>query len=147
MISRKAVKLALRSRLEAVSGIPPQAQRAFENKDFTPTSGVPYIEEEFLPQPGFLPGLSRGPAVSFGIYIVKWYGLNNTGEGDIGDGVDAILAAFPPGFTFAQLANGDSIRVRGNPAPSSGKIMPQTDGWAVCTISIPFRVQSPAQPS
>jgi hypothetical protein len=144
VVSRKAVKLALRARLEAVAGIPSAAQRAFENKDFTPTSGVPYIEEEFVPQPGFLPGLSRGPSVSFGLYIVKWYGLANTGEGDIGTGVDAILAAFPPGYTFAQLANGDAIRIRGDVAPSSGQILPQDDGWAVCTITIPFRVQTPA---
>ncbi|HEY4133504.1 MAG TPA: phage tail terminator-like protein [Gemmatimonadaceae bacterium] len=146
MVSRIAVQLALRARLEAVSGIPPKGQRAFENIDFKPTPSTPYITEQFIPQPGVLPGLTRGPSVSFGLYIVTMYGLTKNGISAIGSVVDAILAAFPPGLTFAQLVNGDSIRIRGLPAPSSGQIIPQDDGWAVCAMTIPFRVQSIATP-
>lgn len=147
MVSSNAVHLALRARFEAVNGIPSSANRAFENKDFKPTDGQIYIEEEFVPASAVLPGLSRGPVVAFGIYILKVYGIAKTGATAIRAIVDAILAAFPPGYTFAQLANGDSIRIRGNPAPSSGQILPQDDGRAVCTITIPFRCQSIAQPS
>lgn len=146
MVSRNAVHLALRARLEAVSGIPPKAQRAFENKDFQPTPGTPYLEESFVPASGVLPGLSRGPVVAFGLYVVKIYGIAKSGITAIGDVVDAILAAFPAGLTFAQLTNGDSVRIRGNPAPWAGQILPQNDGFAVCTITVPFRVQSPATP-
>lgn len=42
------VRAALRAALITASGIPPVAQRAWENRTFTPTPGVPWIRDKLV---------------------------------------------------------------------------------------------------
>lgn len=134
-----AIHLALRNRLIAVAGIPASQYRAFENKTFTPDANQTYISEEFVPGGStLLTTVSNGIRELTGLYVVKWYGIADSGITAIRTGVDAILTAFPPGYSQA-LGSGDVLRIRADTAPYAGQILPDGAGRAVCTITIPWR--------
>jgi len=143
MIDDTAIHLALRNRLLTVSGLPSTSNRAWENKEFTRTQGTAYIEEEYVPGP---PALITVPADTGtlehrGIYVVRWYGIENAGVTAIRAGVKAILAKFSYG-TRITCTDGQVVRI-GTPTgtasgPTSSQIVPTGDGWAVCTIKVPF---------
>jgi len=141
MIDHQEVHLALRNRMLTASGLPSGTNHALENRTFTP-SGTPYIEEDFVPATSARIAFPRGTIEDTGLYVVKWYGLANTGIAAIRAGVKAILAVFAPGWGMT-LGSGDVLRVENNPAPWPGQILPQPNGFAVCTITIPWRCQSP----
>lgn len=147
MIDHVAVQLALRSRLLTADGIPGSSQRSWENKDFTPTAGTTFLAEQYVPGPTtLLTTTARGVIECRGLYVVTWGGIANSGITAIRTGVDSILAVFPPGTTITTLANGDVLRVRGNPAPYAGQIIQNDAGRAACTITIPFVVLSTNAP-
>lgn len=139
MIDHSAIHLALRARLLTVSGIPDANHRAWENKSYTPVDGEPYIEEQFVPAVQFLWTMPPQGAVveARGLYVVNWFGVSNTGTNGISTGCDAILAKFTPG-TRLVLASGDIVRIRSDPAPARGQILPLEAGWASCTVNIPY---------
>lgn len=136
-----ATQIALRNQLLTVPSLPPLAST---NRDFTPTAGTVYLDEQFVGQPGVLPSMRAGPAVDFGLYILTIYGLQGDGIRTIGDLAAAILAVFTPGSPIATLANGDTIRVRGDTTPWMGQLLNQEGGRVRCVVTIPFRVQRPA---
>lgn len=117
--------------------------RALDNKTFSPVTGRPYIEEDFVPGTHALIGYpSQGSRnQEEGLYIVRWYGLENKGEGGIRRPVDALKRLFAPG-TVLTLADGSVLRMGRNSAVVAGQILPQGDGWAVCTVSIPWRADT-----
>ena len=132
-ISHTAVHLALRVRLQTVSGLPSLAS---ENKAFTPTTGRTYVEEALVPASQSLIGLTTsGPCEWDGLYVVTLHGLANTGLA-VSTLADSILAKFTPGLTLTST-NNETIRIRGTPAPWRGQVL-TADGWAVCTITIPY---------
>jgi hypothetical protein len=143
MIDDTAIHLALRNRLLTVSGLPSTTNRAWENKKFTPTQGSAYITDSYVPGP---PALITVPADTGtlehrGLYVVQWYGIEYDGFTNIRTGVKAILAKFSYG-TRITCTDGQVVRI-GTPrgvasGPTSSQIVPTGDGWAVCTIKIPF---------
>jgi hypothetical protein len=136
MVNHKALQLAFRARLLTLSGLPDD--RAWENTQFTPRVGHPYIEEEYLPAPGTLRGFTQGGvAEDTGMYVVRWYGLANT-DLAIVDDVHALLALFPPGLALTTTA-GDTAHVRGDVMPSRSPLRADGPDWIVCTVTIPFR--------
>lgn len=141
MIDHEAGHLALRTQLVAISGLP--SARAWENKDFTPTAGTPYIADQYVPATHrLLTTMAQGgSAVETGLYVIQWFGLKGSGISAIRTGAAAILAAFAPGSSFATTA-GDTIRVRTDTAPVPGQILPLDKGWAVCTTKIPWQAYS-----
>lgn len=140
-IDYTAVRLALRAQLLTLSAVLP-AQRAYENVAFTPTTGQPYLEEDFVPGSVALLGLVSGGTVeTTGLYVVKWYGVQNTGTNAIESGVTAILNAFPPGSTLP-LPSGEVVRVRGDHAPYRGQALSLDTGWTCVPVTIPWRVYS-----
>ncbi len=140
MIDDAAIHLAMRTRLLTTSGLPDANNRAWENKKFTPIAGTQYLEDEYVPGGTSIVSVTvdTGTLEARGFYIVKWYGIENAGIGTIRAGVKAILAKFSIG-TRITCSDGNVVRVMGKPiGPSSSQIVPTGDGFAVCTIRIPF---------
>ncbi len=142
MLDDEAIMLALRNRLLTVSGIPAAANRVKVNKSYTPIAGVPYVEEDYVPGP---PALKSFPAQggtieARGLYVVRWYGIEDKGSAAIRAGALTILAKFAIGTTMS-LSSGGAVRITGTPfGPYAGAIRPTGDGFAVCTITIPYVV-------
>lgn len=115
---------------------------AKENTAFTPIAGRPYLVEEFIPTTNTLRAgpSANGVREESGLYDLRWYGLANTGVLGIRQAVDALAARFTPGTTLT--AGSDVVRVRGDLAPFSSHIGAGDDGWALCVLSIPWRVYS-----
>jgi hypothetical protein len=117
--------------------------RALDNKPFTPVSGRPYIEEDFVPGGHALIGYpSQGSRnEESGLYVIRYYGLEGKGEGGIRRPVDALKRLFAPG-TVLSLSDGTAVRMSRDSAAVAGQILPQGDGWAVCVVSIPWRADT-----
>lgn len=114
--------------------------QAWENIEATPLTARWYLEEEYLPGPSNLLGTSRF-LECFPTYIVKLYGLSNTGITALYRGADAVLALFPPRQAFT-LSTGDVLRVRTNPAPSRGQLIPLAAGRAAIVVTVPLRAET-----
>lgn len=120
----------------------PATRKLDDNLDFTPVAGRPYVECEFVPAPV---RLRTGPAQGGtneleGLYKVRWYGLANTGAQSIRNAVKALEALFTPGTAFT--AGADAVRVRGDVGPFATPITQRAGGWALCVLTIPWRVYS-----
>lgn len=114
--------------------------RGWDNEGFVPTPGRPYVEEDYVPTVGALLGLiAGGTTEDVGSYMLRWYGLSNTGIPGLTKGVDALLQQFAPGNAFP-IGNGDTIRIRGDLKPSRGQILPAGEGWNVIRVQIPWRL-------
>lgn len=138
-----ATHLALRGQLLTAAALPEAC--AWENVDFTPPTAAEYIEEEFVPAtPTLLTTVSHGVLESPGLYVAKVYGFANTGAAAIRTITTSILGVFLPGSALT-LGNGDVVRIRGDVAPWAGQILPQGNGRAVSTVTVPFRVYSTNQ--
>lgn len=116
------------------SGLP--VLRGGDNARFEPVPGRPYIEAELVPATTTqrTAPASNSHIEETGLYVVRWYGLANKGSTAIRRSVDAIKRLFAPGTAF--VIGGDAVRVRGNPGPQAGQILPQDGGFAVCTVTI-----------
>lgn len=114
------------------------AGRSWENVDFTPSTGSPYISEQFVPAASRLIGVASGGTVEeTGLYVVTYYGLANYGFGAIRRVIDAYKARFAPGTSIA--VGSANVRVRGDTSVYSGQIIPLDDGYASCQLTIPWR--------
>lgn len=122
------------------SGLP--ALRAFDNLAFEPTPGRPYVEADFVPATATLrTGPAQGGTQELtGLYVIKWYGLSNTGAANIRKAVDALGALFTPGTTLT--AGSDVIRIRPDQAPYPSQITQRAGGWALCVLTIPWRIHT-----
>lgn len=142
MATRKEIHLALRGLLLAAVGLP--ATRVFENvapNPNPPPAGTPYVVESNVPATStVLTATMQGGGVRSdeGLYIAQYFGLAGTGIGSIDDGVDAILAAFPPGKAIP-LSRG-VLRIKGQPAPWAGGLTPLTTGFSFVTVTLPWWV-------
>ena len=114
----------------------------WNNRAITPIAGRPFLEEDFVPAGAQLKTLVKSGQVDYdGLYVLRWYGLADTGPEAIAACADAVLAAYPPGYAVT-LSNGDPLRIRTDVAPYRGAIQPGEPGWAVCTLTIPYRVST-----
>jgi hypothetical protein len=148
-MNHDAVHLALR--LRAKPALP--TARAYENVEFTPTPGVEYVEEDFVPATSELRSAtaSQGTVQDEGLYVIRWFGVAGTGTTGVGamsQSITALLARFAPGSSIT-ASDGTVVRIKERPAPWRGQIIPNLiPGRAVATITIPWRVYStnPALP-
>ena len=121
-------------------GLP--ASRAFENANFTPVTGVPYVEENYLPGPssqvtiGPLGELEIFPMYSLKVNVPTLTGINADGRY-----ADALLSLFTP-RTAITLSNGDVLRVRTDTGPYRGQRLPSAPGFSVIPVTIPFRLRT-----
>jgi hypothetical protein len=118
------------------------ALRARENVIFQPIDGRPWVEEEFIPAGGTLTAgpYANGVREETGLYVVRWYGIANTGALGLRRAIDALAARFACGT--AMVAGSNVVRVRGDVAPFASRIAPRDDSWAVCSLTIPWRCYS-----
>lgn len=121
-------------------GLP--AIRGYENIPITPVADEPYCEEEYLPG-----GMTTATLGNFGTleatptYVVRLYGPQRTGMDALRRTADALLTHFAP--TTPISVAGHTVRVRSDVAPTPSPLGQTEDGWAVITVSIPLRVQTP----
>lgn len=121
-------------------GLP--AHRAWENTDFTPVSGKPFVEEDYVPATNTLITLpaDTGQLEETGLYILKWYGLATYGVTAIRKSIDAVKALFAPGT--ALTAGSNTVRVRTDTGPYAGQLLPQGNGWSVVVLTVPWRTRT-----
>jgi len=119
-------------------GIP--TLQAWENMAFEPQTGRPFVEGDYVPATTQLLSCpsAGGTVEETGLYVTRWYGLAGTGLLALSRAASALLALFPPGGTLT-LANGSALRWRENPGPWRGQARPDLPGWAVVTVTIPWR--------
>lgn len=113
--------------------------RSFENKAVSKVVGRPYVDENFVPGTH---ALLTAPAQSgiveeTGLYVLTFFGVENTGHLGIRKPLDALKALFAPGTVIP--AGSASVRVRGDTSTQVGQIIPQGNGWAACQIRIPWQ--------
>ena len=115
---------------------------AWDNVMLTPTGGRPYLEESYIPATSSLVSApaTGGTAEDTGLYVIRWYGLANTGLGSLAAPASAILELFKPG-TALTVADG-TVHVRGDIGPFGGAIRGDLPGWSVVTVTIPWRLYS-----
>jgi hypothetical protein len=120
-------------------GLP--SSRAWENKGFEPTPGVPWVREEFLPGPttqvtlGPQGELESTPMYALHVHLPADSGLAPKRY------VQALRALFAP-RTAIPLANGDVLRVRSDTGPYPGQLQQSQPGFAVQPFTIPLRIRS-----
>lgn len=135
ILSHTAVQLALRTRLQTVSGLP---SVSYEGKAFTPATGTAYVAESLVPATQTKVGIStEGTCWWTGLYVVTYYGLQNHGLTP-STMADAVLAKFAPALTVT-ATDGTVIRIRSNPAPWRNQVRVM-DGRAVVTINVPYEI-------
>lgn len=113
-------------------------KRAWDNISTKPSPVEPFVEEEYLPATNRLLGI--GPYADVedtGRYLIRCYGVLNTGMLAVSRYAQAVLDAFPPGDAVA-LSTGTVTRVRGDVGPTRSELnRPGTQ--PVVTVSIPWR--------
>lgn len=116
--------------------------RAWENNSFLPTTGSPFIEEDYLPGPVQQTTLGPlGDIEGFPMYVIKLYGVAGNGMSAPVKYADAIINLFPPRLALT-LTSGDVLRVRTNPAPYRGQLMQADPGFAAITVTMPLRMRT-----
>lgn len=123
-----------------VCGLP--EGRAWENTDYTPTAGRPYVEEDFVPATSEMVSMPYANGVSreTGIYVLKWYGLSDRGVAALRKCTDALKALFTPGT--ALTAGSHTVTVRGDEGPRVGELLPIAGGWVVATLIVPWQANT-----
>lgn len=116
--------------------------RGWELETITPSAGIPYTEEDFVPATNVASGIPATTARmnETGLYVIRWYGIEGIGSKAIRNSTDALLRLFTPGTLLVAGAN--TVEIRGETAPVPAQILPQHNGWAVCTSTIPWRCRS-----
>jgi hypothetical protein len=133
--------LALSGLLLSAVGLP--TTRVFENvvpNPNPPPAGTPYVVEQNVPATSEVLSATMkagAPRFNDGMYVAQYFGVDGSGISGIGDAVDAILAVFPPGKSIP-LPSGDTLRIKGKPAPAAGGITPLTGGFAFVTVQVPW---------
>lgn len=136
MIGHKAIRLALRTFLNAVPGLP---AKAWENVRFVP-AGASYMEEAYVPATNTLRGMIKlGTIDMTGLYVLRLFGQSGTGVNELEDLADALLAHFYAGVGIPTSASAD-LRVRGQPGPTRGELLNLETGYAMLVVTIPWRV-------
>jgi len=120
----------------------PAARRWDGNMDFTPPDAAPFIEEEYVPQPPKLRGMTEEGVVEvMGLYIIRWYGLLNTAAEPLRLASSALKGLFRTGFVSLALPNNEWLRVREDMLPFTSQIIPAPDTKRpVFTFTAPLRV-------
>lgn len=136
-----AVQLALRSLALACASLP--AARAWATREYVRAQGTAYVEEDFIPQPGRLYGARiAGTVNGRGLYLLRVFTPSLTDLPVITAPLDALLASYPPGKPVTVATAGVALRVRDNPAPWRGGLMPGGDGFSLCVITVPWETYS-----
>jgi len=118
------------------------AMRAWENTTFTPVTGKPYLEEDYVPATMTLISAParNGEVTETGLYVLKVYGLSGKGIAALRKSVDALRLLYAPGTTMT--AGAHTVRVRTDVSTQTGQIIPLDGGWSVLTLTVPWWAMS-----
>jgi hypothetical protein len=117
-------------------GLP--AGRAWENVEYRPQERTWYVDEDYLPGPSEYSTLGQaGRTTHWPVYVLTLYGVADTGPEALYKLADAVLRLFRAG-TAIPVATGDVLRVRSEPAPFRGQVLPSEAGRASITVTIPL---------
>lgn len=124
-----------------VAGLP--ELRKWDNVEFAPPVGRVYLEEEFVEGTSTVRSLPADGGVldDTGLYLLRWYGLANTGMRSLRDPMKALRKLFKPNTTLP-LSDGTTVRVRTDSSPTVSGIRPGAPGWSMISIAIPWRLLS-----
>jgi hypothetical protein len=115
--------------------------RAWENEEFEPTAGIPWVREEFLPGPNEQVTIGPGGDVQgepqYVIHISVPAGTRLTAKRY----THAAKVLFAPATKIT--TSGGTIRVKPKPAPFTGQLLPSQAGFAEQPITFPLEVRSP----
>lgn len=115
--------------------------QAWENIRHTPQTGVPYVEEEYVPGPTRKISLGAfGEVEALPLYVVKVYVPANKGRAAASLYADALLDLFAP--ETAITVSGATLRVRGDVAPFAGQLLQTATGFAVVSVTVPLRLRT-----
>ena len=115
-------------------------RRAWENSEFEPDAGAPYLEEQFIPGPNRqLTGTGNATLEVDPQYQIQLHIPADVGAWAGDRYLAAILSRFEPGTNMA-LSNGDTLRVRTNTGPFGGQAQRFRTGWITVPITIPLRL-------
>jgi len=115
-----------------------------ENTDLVGLSGVPYVEEEYLPGPaevetlGPLGRMLAAPTYDLTIGFANGGTVQSTGTDALYRYAAAILALFPPELILT-LSTGEFLHVRADEAPFQEQLERDERGSSV-VVSIPLRL-------
>lgn len=119
-------------------GLP--SARAWENVEFEPTPGTPYVEEQFLYGPTRQVTVSpTGDLEARPIYVLDVSVPENRGIGATNGYVDGLVRHFRP-LTAMVLDNGDVLKVRTDTGPFVGQKTRRKPGWMTAQVSFPCRL-------
>lgn len=117
--------------------------RAFENVDFTPVAGVPFVEEQYAP--GGAAKVTLGPLgeiEALPLYFPRVYVPSNTGFSAASRYADALVTLFAPDTDITMTAP-STLRVRTDLVPSPGQLLQAQPGFAVLPVTVPLRYRTP----
>ena len=116
------------------------ATQQWDNLGLEPVTGKPYVEEDYLggPQTQFETG-TEGRVIYDPTYVLRLNVEEGVGAEAPNGYLKALAALFRP-MTAMLMTNGDSLRVRTDPAPFRGQLLRIRPGWATVTFTIPLRV-------
>jgi hypothetical protein len=122
-------------------GIP--AGRAMENMFYEPVSPAPWLEEQYIPGPQYLGGISEFARISVEPqYAIRIHVKEYTSTRAAHAYATALLNLFPPALVLTALPNGDVLKVRADLGPFRGQLLPSRPGFVVVPVTIPFRLHS-----
>lgn len=117
------------------------AGRLWENEQYDPDAGSPWIEEQYTPGPmrretlGAYADLEVLPLYSPRVYVPS-----KTGMAAARKYADALLTLFAPNTSWV-LSSG-TLRVRGDVAPYAGQLLQSSPGFAVVPVNVPLRLRT-----
>jgi hypothetical protein len=122
-------------------GLP--SSRSWEGLAFSPTSGVPWIEEQYLPGPeAIMNDGYQGRYELRPIYAPRVYVQENVGVPADAKYADAIRRLFAPGTSLPLPTGsaGDVCIALDKPAVTRGqRLHTAVAGWTMIPVTIPFR--------
>ncbi len=122
-------------------GLP--AQQSWENMDFTPEAGRPFIAEQFVPGPVQQVTVGPGGDVEYlPMYILDIFAPLNVGVAALHYYADALLALFPPRFAMT-LPSGIIARMRTDTGPFRGQMRRTRDNWVSVQLTFPLWLRAP----
>lgn len=116
--------------------------RSWENLDFTPTTGSPYVSEQFISGPVEQLSIGDEGVLEYDpLYSIQLQVPENDGAEGASRYADAIFRLFKPN-TKIVLSTGDTLRVRLRPAPFRGQLVHNKPGWATVPVTVPLRLHT-----
>lgn len=115
-------------------------RRAWENSEFEPDAGAPWMGEQFIPGPNRqLTGTGNATLEVDPQYQVTLHIPADVGPWAGDRYLKAVLARFQPN-TKITLSNGDTLRVRTDTGPFGGQAQRFRTGWITVPITFPLRL-------